>query len=317
MLLIAPALYRAFAMHAEVQSLEVAWYPNPTWKTGLITFKIFFAGYSPTAWAYWPLFLLAFGLWCFGMRRKGNKGTPTVIIACLTWIPLIGCIWVWGRADFSFYEHRLFLFSGVAAIVGVARGITLLGRPGILALGLVTLLSLPCLGDFYQGRLHPMLAHRLGMSDKVDFRSVARALEARWEPGDRLVYANLFSAYPLYHYFPRDQVQLGWDIRTEEYLIGMLGHEALLREHKLLPVIKEDAIAGANRLWFVRTHGITFESQSFSDRIEAWLESVATKKETLEFDGVTLVRYVPEQMVPVQNEKTNEWPQSNPASSPP
>lgn len=293
MILIAPALYRAFAMHATVQDLDVPWYPSPTWKTGLITFKNFFAGYSPAAWAYWPLFVMALGLWCRGLGswRRGPDGV--VIVACLTWVPIAGCVWLWGRADFSFYEHRLFIFSGVAALMGVARGMVLLRRGGVAALALIALLMLPGLADYYRARIHPIDEHRLGVFDKVDFRSAVKALEAQWRPGDRLVYTNLFHAYPLFHYFPGDQVQIGWSLETETYLIRVLGNEPLLREHKLLPVIKEPAIAGASRIWYLRSHGITFESQEFSDRIQDWLESIAAPSERQDFKGLTLQCFTP------------------------
>lgn len=288
MALIAPALYRAFAMHASVQDLEVPWYPNPTWKTALITFKNFFAGYSPQAWAYWPLLAVALGMWCVGLRWRGKVPHGVVLVACLTIVPVAGCAWVWGRADFSFYEHRLFIFSGVIALIGAARGSVLMGRPGRAALLLLALLMIPGLVDYYQRRLHPMAEHRLGVFDKVDFRDALHAVDAQWQTGDRLIYANLFSAYPLFHYFEHDQVQIGWSPETEAYLIYALGNEPLLREHKLLPVPKEVAIAGAARIWYLRTWGITFESQPFSDRIQAWLESVASPGSVQHFDGVTV-----------------------------
>ncbi len=107
------------------------------------------------------------------------------------------------------------------------------------------------------------------------------------------IYANLFSSYSLFHYFDHDEVQIGWSLETETYLIRVLGHEALLREHRLLPVVKEEAIAGASRIWYLRTHGLTFESQEFSDRIQGWLESVAAPAEIQHFDGVTVQCFTP------------------------
>jgi hypothetical protein len=294
MLLIAPALFRAFEMHAITQRLEVPWYPSPTWKTALITFKNFFASYSPSAWAYGPLAALALILWALGMRWRGKIPDGVVLIACLTWVPVFGCVWVWGRAEFSFYEHRLFIVSGVAALVGVARGIVLLKRPGYAALGLLVLLSLPALADHYRGRLHPIAEHRLGVFDKVDYRSAVRAIDAQWEPGDRLIYANLFSAYPLFHYTSKESVQIGWDAETEAYLLKILGHGEILRKHGLLPVPREKAVAGATRIWYLRTYGLTFESQEFSMRIQSWLESVALAEEKQHFKGISLQCFTPQ-----------------------
>lgn len=288
MLLIAPMLQRAFAMHAEVQDIAYSWYPHPTWKTALITFKNFFAGYGPRAWAYWPLFLLALGLNAAAWKGWRTDRTALALLTVLVWVPVIGCAIHWGLSDFSFYEHRLFIVSGAAAILLAARGAALMGRRGLALATAVCAFSLPCLADVYGGRLHPVLMHRLAMWDKVDFRSVAAHLERNAAPGDRLLYASHFSAYPMMHYYPGDQARMGWSVEDEGEFIKAMGNEPLLREHKLLPVPKEEAIAGATRIWYLRTWGITFESQPFSDRIQAWLESVATPGTVQHFDGVTV-----------------------------
>ena len=188
----------------------------------------------------------------------------------------------------------VFGIPGVAALIGVARGIALQKRPGIAALGLLVLLCLPALADHYRGRLHPIAEHRLGVFDKVDYCSAVRALHAQWEPGDRLIYANLFSAYPLFHYTTKESVQIGWSSETETYLLEILGHGEIPRKHGLLPVPKEQAIAGATRIWYLRTHGLTFESQEFSDRIQGWLESVASADEKQHFKGITLQCFTPQ-----------------------
>ncbi len=291
MLLIAPALYQAFAMHAEVQTLEVIWYPSPTWKTAFITFKTFVAGYSPATWAYWPLFLLGLALYLLGLVRRAQWDTGTALIVCLTWVPLIGGVWLWGQADFSFYEHRLFLFSGVMALIGIALGLGQLGRWGLPALVGVTLFTVPCLNDYYRGHLHMAPMHRIAMWDKVDFRGAARLLNENWRAGDRLVYTSHFGAYPLYHYFSGDQVRIGWGPEDEVLFIKTMGHEAILRAHHLMPVPKEQAIAGAHRIWLLRTQGLTFEWQPSTDRIAAWLATQGTPVASHALDGVSLTAF--------------------------
>lgn len=291
LVLIAPMLHRAFVMHAEVQGIEITWYPSPTWKTVFITYKNFFAGYSPATWAYWPLFLLALGLSVAAFRRVRVEATALVLLACLSWVPVVGCAWVWGRSDFSFYEHRIFIVSGVAALLLVARGITVLGRSGHVALLLIAVVTLPCLADVYRGRLHPIHMHRIAMWDKVDFRDVAAILEERWQPGDRLLYASHFSAYPMFHYFPRDQVRIGWDEADESQFIKTMGHETILHNHGLMPVPKEKAVAGAERLWFLATEGITFEWQPDTDRISGWIAERFEVVDRWAFDGIELRLY--------------------------
>jgi hypothetical protein len=293
MVLIAPMLYRAFVMHAETQQIEIAWYPSPTWKTPLLTFKAFFAGFGPAAWAYWPLFLLALALWGAAFRRYRSHGPALVLIACLTWVPLIGCAWLWGQSNFSFYEHRIFIFSGVAAILGVAAGAATFGRWGYGALALVVLLTIPGLADEYRGRLHPVKMHRIAMWEKVDFRGAAAYLEEHWQPGDRLVYASHFSAYPMYHYFPRDQVRMGWSAADAAQFIRTMGHAPILRAHKLMPVPKEEAVADAARIWFLRTEGVTFEWQPTTERLLGWLREHFDTGAEVRFDGVVLGAFVP------------------------
>ena len=293
MVLITPMLYRAFVMHAETQRIEILWYPHPTWKTPLITFKTFFASFGPAAWAYRPLFIGALLLWCAGFRRWREHGTALVLIGCVTWIPLAGCAWVWGRADFSFYEHRIFIFSGVAAALGVAWGAATLGRAGKVALALIALFTIPCLADEYRGRLHFVKMHKIAMWDKVDFRGAAAYLEEQWQPGDRLVYASHFSAYPMYHYFPRDQVRMGWSEEDEAQFIRMMGHEAILRAHGLMPVPKEQAVTGASRIWFLQTSGVTFEWQPTTIRLLGWLQEHFIESTRARFDGVELRLFLP------------------------
>jgi len=293
MLLISPMLLRAFAMHAETQQIDIPWYPNPTWKTPLLTFKSFFAGFGPSAWAYWPLFLVALLLWVVGLRRHQDRGPAFIIVASLIWVPLFGCAWLWGRADFSFYEHRIFVFSGVAAAMGAAWGLATLGRFGVAGFTLIVLLTLPCLGNYYAGQLHPIKMHRLALWDKVDFRSAAAYMDEQWAAGDRLVYASHFSAYPMYHYYPHDQVRMGWDENDESMFIRTMGHEPILRAHKLMPIPKEKAVAGAKRIWFLSTEGTTFEWQPTTARLLEWLEENFVAKDESRFDGIVLRLFIP------------------------
>ncbi|MBX3177212.1 MAG: glycosyltransferase family 39 protein [Candidatus Hydrogenedentes bacterium] len=291
MVLIAPAIHRAFVMHAETQLIEIPWYPSPDWKTPFITFKTFFAGFSPAVWAYWPLFLIALGLWAAGFRRARESPIAAAFVALMTWVPPLGCALIWGQASFSFYEHRLFLFSAAAAILGVAWGAATLGRAGLVAIAVLAGLTVPVLADLYAGRLHPIPMHRLAMWDKVDFRAAARHLEDAWRPGDRLLYASHFPAYSMQHYLPRDQVRIGWSLDDQDLFIRTMGHEPILRAHGLMPQPKEAAVAGASRIWFLVTEGTTFAWRPDTERIAAWLDAHYTREAEVAFDGVRLSCY--------------------------
>lgn len=291
MLLITPMLQRAFAMHAEVQDIAYPWYPSPTVKTALITFKTFFAGYSPHAWAYWPLFFLGLGLNAAAWKAWRTDRTALTLLTALVWVPVLGCAVHWGLSDFSFYEHRLFIVSGAAAILLAARGAALMGRRGLALAAALALFTIPSLADGYAGRLHPIPMHRLAMWDKVDFRSVAAHLERNAAPGDRLLYASHFSAYPMMHYYAGDQVRVGWSEADEGEFVKTMGHEAILRAHGLMPVPKEEAVADAERIWFLSTEGTTFEWQPTTTRIAGWLDSHLEVQAVFRWKGVVLTLY--------------------------
>ena len=166
-----------------------------------------------------------------------------------------------------------------------------MGRGGLVLAAALVVFTIPCLADGYAGRLHPIPMHRLAMWDKVDFRSVAAHLERNAAPGDRLLYASHFSAYSMRHYYAGDQVRVGWSEADKAEFIKTMGHEAILRSHGLMPVPKEEAVAGAERIWFLRTEGTTFEWQTTTAQVAGWLDTHFEIQETLRWKGVVLTRY--------------------------
>lgn len=271
LVLIAPMLYRALLMNAEVQAIEYPWYPNPTWKTVFITFKTFLAGYTPRVWAYRILFLLAFGLHLNAARSLRTDRIPLTLLFCIAWVPVAGCAFHWGLSRFSFYEHRLFIVSGVATLMLVAHGAARMGRSGFALVAVLTCCTAPCLGDLYAGRIHQNPMHRIALWDKVDFRDASQFLLQQAQPGDRLLYASHFCTYPMFHYYDGPQGRMGWSVDDEQAFIKTMGHEAILRAHRLMPVPREEAVAGASRIWFLSTEGNTFEWQPTTEHLVAWL----------------------------------------------
>lgn len=295
MVLIAPALYLAFRANAGVAEIEFRWYENPTWKTGLITFKDFFAGYGPSTWAYWPLFALAITLFAWGMIAlvRARRGSAAVILVVLTTLPIIANVLMWSVRHFSFYQHRLFIVSAAIAVMGIAYGIAALRRPALiaLALALFTAFTLPGLRDYYAGRLHPIEAHRTGVWDKVDFRGAARHIDQHWKAGDLIAHASHFTVYSVHHYLDRPHVRLGGtSADTDIFLKGASDH-ALLGPHGLLPVRMDLATAEAKRVWFLETEGTTFEYKPLTDPIRAGLGRFWRVADQETFDGLTVTLY--------------------------
>src|SRR5690606_8735026 len=95
---------------------------------------------------------------------------------------------VWNLHNFSFYEHRLFIISGLAAIIAAGCGIAAL-RPALAVPALIvyTALSALAMKDMYHDNIHPAGMHRLAMWNKVDVRAAARFIESNREDSDAVV----------------------------------------------------------------------------------------------------------------------------------
>lgn len=294
-LLVLPALLLAARMDAQVREIEYAWYDSPTWKTGLITFKSFFAGFGPAAWAYWPLFALAGALCAWGAASLAVAGRwpAAAILLVQIVVPVAGNVALWGMRDFSYYQHRLFIVSGAAAAILAAQGVAALRRPALigLALALLGAFTLPGLRDHYAGRLHPVEGHRIAMWDKVDLRSAAAHIGAHWREGDLVAHASHFTLYPMRHYLDRPQVRLGAHEHDADVFIRNFGNAPQLARHGLLPERMDRATGGARRVWFIETHGTTFEYKPHTDPIRAGLDRWWRRAEDAAFAGVAVTRY--------------------------
>lgn len=293
MILIAPALYLAWSFNQIILTIKYAWYPNPTWKTGLITFKDFFAGYGPSAWAYWPLFGLAAalflaGLW--GLRRRWPVASFLLVVTC---VPIACNVALWSHRHFSFYEHRLFIFSGVVATLGIAYGLRTLRHAALTALALAafTALSAPGLRDYYEHRLHPIEMHRLAIYDKVDFRSAAAYIQTHLQPGDVVGHASHFMVYPMLHYLNAEQYRFGMSDLDRQVYIDTFGNVSLLDKHGLMPVPVAEATKHARRVWFTESYGVTFEYKPQTEPIRAWLDTHWNAVERHTFDGLYVTLY--------------------------
>ncbi len=292
MVLIAPALFLMFRMQHEVSGIEYPWYPNPTWKTPLITFKTFFAGYGPTTWAYRPLFLLAAGFMVVGLLSL-RRWITTALLMVLPFVPMAFLAAWWGRSHFSFYEHRIFILSGALCLIAVGQGVAVLpGRKArAAALGLFVLFTAPLLRDHYTQRFHPLVTHRLGVWEKVDFRSAAAYLQEEIRSGDLVGETSHFTVYPLHHYLDAPQVRLGATRDDAVEFLKGFGHEGLLRNHGLMPVPMREATDGYHRVWLIRSEGLTFEDREKTRPIRAWFDTEWRRVKEKRFDGLVITLY--------------------------
>ncbi len=293
-LLVLPAVYLAWYFHEIVSGIRYVWYPNPTIKTGLITWKNFFAGYTPNSSVYWIMFVLSFllffwGLWSY--RRQPENGLYSFFMSLL---PIFGNVLFWGARHFSFYEHRLFIFSGVVALFVIAQGIHGIRfyPTRILILIMFTILTVVCLKDYYQLKLHPIDMHRLGVYDKVDFRSCADWIRRNYKEGDIIIYPSHFMVPSMRYYlngFP--QCRVGMSAIDVQVHIDSFGNTTLLAHHGLLPEPIEQATKKYHRLWFLETHGLTFEYKPHTEPLRKYLEENWKGVDRVSFWGLSATLY--------------------------
>ncbi|HOK09784.1 MAG TPA: glycosyltransferase family 39 protein [Candidatus Hydrogenedens sp.] len=289
-----PALYLAWEFHQIVSNIRYVWYPNPTIKTGLITWKNFFAGYTSDTTVYWILFCLSLFLFVYGLWAYRNQPEQGFYVFLMSLVPIFINVFFWGARHFSFYEHRLFIFSGVVALFAIAKGIHGLRYNAVrgAVLFIFILLTSSCLLDFYNQRLHPVDMHRLGVYHKVDFRSVGKWVREHFQEGDIIIYPSHFMAPSMRHYLEDyPQCRVGMSAIDVQVHIDTFGNPTLLQHHGLLPVPIEQATRKYNRLWFLESHGITFEYKPHTEPIRKYLNENWERKEFKIFSGLSVTLY--------------------------
>jgi hypothetical protein len=288
--LIAFALRLAFVADKFLQSIPYPWYPKPTWKTGFITFKNLMAGFGPSVWAYWPLFLIMSSLFLLGVAAQRRRWTIGAMIAILTLVPIAFNVVIWSQRNISFYEDRWFIFSGAVALMGIAAGLRAVRTPWFAGIGLaaITFFTLPCLNDYYAHRLHPILTHRVATWDKVDFRGASAYLQPRLKAGDLVAFSSHFMGYSLKHYldWPNLCRLSATDPDEREH-----GNPELVRSHGLMPIRMDIGTRDAQRVWFFESFGTTFEHKPITQAIRKWLDENWTVREQQTFDGLSVTLY--------------------------
>ncbi|NIA15478.1 MAG: hypothetical protein GWP08_15550 [Nitrospiraceae bacterium] len=290
---IVPALLSIRVIVGYYNNIQFAWYPPTTWKTALVTFKIFFAGYSPNAMCYWSLFALGLALFGAGIWSLRRRPLAAALLLCVAVVPVAGSAIVWSLKEFSIYEHRLFVFSGAVTCCVVAMGLLALPKRwmtfGVLAV--LTGLTIPCLADHYSGRIHPVKAHRIGTYTKVDYRSMARYLREHQEAGDILGYPGHFERFSCNYYCDIEQYILGHGILEQDLMVAGFGNRTWIRNQRMLPEPVQDVAARARRIWLVEAHGTSFDTPQLRRLLREWLEANAFREDYQVFDGVTLTCY--------------------------
>jgi uncharacterized membrane protein len=293
MALIAPTLYILLKLYKSMQQIKYSWYPNTTAKTFFVTFKDLFAGYgfNPSVGPifYYGLLFLALGLALFGLYTLRQKPWACFLLGGSAFIPIVGNVLQYMSKELCFYEHRHFIFCGVAATILIAQGVRSLPRPklqGIVAAAFI-LLTIPSILDYYAGRIHPIKTHRIGIYARVDFRAAAAYLEDHWQEGDMLGHSSTFTIFSMQHYLPKPQRQLGGDATQ------LTGNVAIVLTHGLEPYAPETGTKDAARVWLIEASPdkITFASPNQAEEVRTWLDENMHAVQREDFDGLSVSLY--------------------------
>ena len=289
-----PGIFLIFRSLASAKKIEVAWYHfDLTWKIPVITFKDFFAGYGPSVWAYWALFVCAAGLVALGMVHLRKRPGALLLTVLLAVGPIVLNVLLWKQQDLNFYHHRMFIFSGAMAYILAGAGLHFLRKPVFvgLAVALLFALTVPGLRDHYAQRLHPMESHRAAIYVYSDFRDAAAYIEEHWQEGDALTAANHFVIPSLRHYLQREPLRLGTEPWEPKTMMQSHGQDALLYRQRVMPRLASVALRGYDRVWFVESTGITFEYKPHTDAVRDWLGAHYAPLDDQTFQGLRVTLY--------------------------
>lgn len=290
----APVLLMLLRVARIVGNIKYHWYPLHGPKVALIAFKSFFAGFSPNSTVYWPLFLLAAVFFVLGLYALRRRWQMAVLLGSIVAVPLAGNVALTYLNQYSLYELRLFILSGVAAYVLVGAGVASLPRGWLrgLAAAALGVMMLWEASDYYAGRLHPVEAHRIGIWDKVDLRDAARYVRDHAQDGDVVGHPGHFSQQPFVRYLPdMPQCALGHSDIEQQVLIDNLGSEEVVRKQNFLPQPVQDVAGRFRRIWFIEAGGINFNWPPLVKSLREWLDTNAVREDFQQFDSVSVSCY--------------------------
>lgn len=289
-----PMVIFAFQWTAIYDSIQIVWAEHPNVKTGFITFKTFFAGYGATGAAYWPLFALCLGLVAYGLWRLRQRPEGVLFVLVFAVLPIAANVVIWSQRHFPFYEHRTFILASTLAYMMAAWAIINLPRrwQSAVATAAILLLTLVCLRDYYGQRLHPLQSHRMGVRTKVANRDAAAYVSERMAGGDVVVHGSHFTYYPFLHYLPGVRQ---YNLRTtHDELVGFLQAlpcENLWNTYGVLPVMIDDAVRGAQRVWHIQSWWEPGQIPPHVYAMGDWLAAHFQRRELVQFDGVSVALY--------------------------
>lgn len=292
--LVIPALWMAFKVNAYYEDATILWYLFPTWRTGLITIKDFFAGYGATRAAYLPLLGMALALMALG--AYGLRGNPKALslLLCVGLFPIAFNLVYANTRHFPYYTHRLMITSAAPLCLLAAAGLRQLrfhrAAPGA-ALALLLALTTPCLADYYKQNMHRLWEHTLGALHKPDNRLAADFIRPQLREGDVILHSTSQTLLPFYHYLDAKQ---GGVCLNEQYRYEVASgytNRAVYQNWGVIPELVERAGCGAERIWFIQSYWQSWVLDPLSRSLIDWYDAHYIRVNRACFDGLTVYLY--------------------------
>jgi hypothetical protein len=296
-ILSAPALRMAFFVSRVFDRAEQRWFPYPDLRIALITFKDFFMGYSPNRLAYAGMTLAAGGLTLLGVWSLKRRLPALLLLITAAAGPVVISMMYWRHSSFPYYTYRLMIPSAVPLYILVGAGMRALPRRAftLAALTACTGLTVPALIDYYEGRIHPSVSHRIAVREKIDSREAAHFLAERFVPGDAVAHRCTFTMTPFRYYLAAPNPPQAAVCLTQEGRRGVWSgypHESAYENVGLLPEYLDEFAATPPRVWFIDSWWEQDETDFESRFQSGWLDAHAFRLLRQPFKGLCVSLYV-------------------------
>jgi hypothetical protein len=286
--LVLPALYIAWVMNNNMAAVVVQWFPPLTIKTLAISVKTFLASYVFLPKIYYTLLIL--GALCLGLGMYALRRTRDALVALLffTFLPIIGNYILWKFHPFCFYQHRLLFPASIPFLILIAAGLRAVPhRLDIALTAALVVLFFVCDFAQYRGSLHPIVAHRIGVYQKVDYRSAARYIAENMDRGDFLAHNEPCSFYSFQKYLPIPQANVFTSEQNIRRFPEAWSSPIILRNHGLAPILHTEVVQKYARIWVVHSEGLTFDFDPSAEHIlERLPKEGYEEKMSAQFEGV-------------------------------
>jgi len=291
-ILSAPGLAMMLRISNVFESGAEDWYPVPGVKLMLITYKNFFAGYSPQFLWYRPLFAVAAVLVLAGAWNLRRDPKRLAFLLIMGVAPLAIATVYWGNANFPYYTHRLMIFSAVPIYVLTACGIIWMPRRALRAAAVAVLaaLMLPAIADYYAQRVHPVVTHTVGWLYKADMRGASGFVKSQLREGDIIVHRLRYSQWPFRYYMDWNDLNVIGVPSQQAIDAASLGYpdQALWINCGVVPQLLDKVIAGKTRVWYVDSWWRAGEEDGIARETIGILGSRGKQVLVRPFDAVTV-----------------------------